>query len=116
METVSEKTKSNDQEIIEYPDKMGRFGKFGGKFVPETLMPALDEWIANGLLDGQLLESPACLSPVPLMGIPGWRPGGVQDDEFYADHYVFRPMREGVNQAPVFFVGGRHAGDIQRRS
>lgn len=29
--------------VIEYPDKMGRFGKFGGKFVPETLMPALDE-------------------------------------------------------------------------
>ncbi|MEI8176791.1 MAG: tryptophan synthase subunit beta [Candidatus Omnitrophota bacterium] len=25
------------------PDKNGRFGAFGGKFVPETLMPALDE-------------------------------------------------------------------------
>jgi tryptophan synthase beta chain len=23
------------------PDKKGHFGKFGGKFVPETLMPAL---------------------------------------------------------------------------
>jgi hypothetical protein len=40
----------------------------------------------------------------------------VQDDEFYADHDVFRPMREGVIPAPIFFVGGRHAGDIQRRS
>ena len=25
------------------PDSMGRFGKFGGKYVPETLMPALAE-------------------------------------------------------------------------
>ena len=25
------------------PDSMGRFGKFGGKYVPETLMPALTE-------------------------------------------------------------------------
>ena len=25
------------------PDKLGRFGKFGGKYVPETLMPALKE-------------------------------------------------------------------------
>jgi len=26
-----------------YPDPQGRYGDFGGKFVPETLMPALDE-------------------------------------------------------------------------
>ena len=26
-----------------YPDARGRYGEFGGKFVPETLMPALDE-------------------------------------------------------------------------
>ncbi|MEO1183323.1 MAG: tryptophan synthase subunit beta, partial [Cyanobacteria bacterium J06636_27] len=25
------------------PDNLGRFGKFGGKYVPETLMPALSE-------------------------------------------------------------------------
>lgn len=25
------------------PDKMGHFGRFGGKFVPETIMPALDQ-------------------------------------------------------------------------
>ncbi|GAG34869.1 unnamed protein product, partial [marine sediment metagenome] len=25
------------------PDKRGHFGAFGGKFVPETLMPALKE-------------------------------------------------------------------------
>jgi tryptophan synthase beta chain len=26
-----------------YPDALGRFGQFGGKYVPETLMPALSE-------------------------------------------------------------------------
>ena len=27
----------------ELPDKNGRFGQFGGRFVPETLIPALRE-------------------------------------------------------------------------
>ena len=27
----------------QYPDNFGRFGRFGGKYVPETLMPALSE-------------------------------------------------------------------------
>ena len=26
-----------------YPDEYGRFGKFGGRYIPETLVPALDE-------------------------------------------------------------------------
>ena len=26
----------------EYPDARGRFGAFGGRYVPETLVPALD--------------------------------------------------------------------------
>ncbi|MFL6549447.1 MAG: tryptophan synthase subunit beta, partial [Povalibacter sp.] len=25
-----------------YPDERGRFGPFGGRYVPETLVPALD--------------------------------------------------------------------------
>ncbi len=28
---------------IQQPDRLGRFGQFGGKYVPETLMPALTE-------------------------------------------------------------------------
>jgi tryptophan synthase beta chain len=28
---------------IQYPDNFGRFGNYGGKYVPETLMPALSE-------------------------------------------------------------------------
>ena len=27
----------------QFPDKHGRFGKYGGRYVPETLMPALLE-------------------------------------------------------------------------
>ena len=30
-----------------FPDKNGRFGEFGGKFVSETLMPALEELEKN---------------------------------------------------------------------
>ena len=33
----------NPQSLIQRPDSQGRFGKFGGKYVPETLMPALSE-------------------------------------------------------------------------
>ena len=28
------------------PDERGRFGEFGGRFVPETVMGALDELLA----------------------------------------------------------------------
>jgi len=29
------------------PDELGHFGEFGGRFVPETLIPALDELTAE---------------------------------------------------------------------
>jgi tryptophan synthase beta chain len=32
-----------DSPATQRPDPLGRFGKFGGKYVPETLMPALSE-------------------------------------------------------------------------
>ena len=34
------------QEQTRLPDEMGKFGPYGGQFVPETLMPALEELIA----------------------------------------------------------------------
>ncbi|ARV58240.1 tryptophan synthase subunit beta [Nostocales cyanobacterium HT-58-2] len=34
---------SSSQSATQYPDAQGRFGRFGGKYVPETLMPALAE-------------------------------------------------------------------------
>jgi tryptophan synthase beta chain len=46
---VTTKTKVKTQEYrglseeATFPDKAGHFGRFGGKFVPETIMPALDQ-------------------------------------------------------------------------
>jgi tryptophan synthase beta chain len=34
---------SDSQSSTQLPDALGRFGRFGGKYVPETLMPALSE-------------------------------------------------------------------------
>lgn len=36
-------TPATDPKTAQRPDGYGRFGPYGGKFVPETLMPALDE-------------------------------------------------------------------------
>ena len=36
-------TTSRSSSTYAYPDESGRYGDFGGKFIPETLMPALDE-------------------------------------------------------------------------
>lgn len=35
---------STNQSAHEVPDELGRFGNYGGKYVPETLMPALAEF------------------------------------------------------------------------
>lgn len=47
MVTIIEKSKVQEcgslSEGIALPDKMGHYGRFGGKFVPETIMPALDQ-------------------------------------------------------------------------
>ncbi|GMY09910.1 tryptophan synthase beta chain 1-like [Fagus crenata] len=47
--------KENDFTIIQRPNSVGRFGKFGGKYVPETLLPALTELEAafHSLADDQ---------------------------------------------------------------
>lgn len=34
---------SSNSTLLQRPDSFGRFGKFGGKYVPETLMHALSE-------------------------------------------------------------------------
>jgi tryptophan synthase beta chain len=36
-------SQSDAEAAPQHPDTFGRFGKFGGKYVPETLMPALSE-------------------------------------------------------------------------
>lgn len=57
------------------------------------MMPVaeLDRWLARALLQREILDSPASLSPLPLMGIPGWWHEGKQDEAFYGDRDVFRP-------------------------
>lgn len=52
----------------------------------------LDARLADRLRGGELLGTTKDLSPLPLMGIPGWWGGG-QDEAFYADTDVFRPPR-----------------------
>ena len=36
-----------ERETVQVPDARGRFGAFGGRFVPETIIPALDELAAE---------------------------------------------------------------------
>ncbi len=40
---MKDSTTANDQVLSSWPDDTGRFGNFGGSFVPETLMPALQQ-------------------------------------------------------------------------
>lgn len=37
------KAEDRDLSVLQRPDSFGRFGKYGGKYVPETLMYALSE-------------------------------------------------------------------------
>jgi hypothetical protein len=61
----------------------------------------LDEGLGSVLLEGNILTSPGCLSPLPLMGVPGWWAGGAQDSDFYDDQGVFRPDSGRRAPAPV---------------
>jgi len=66
-----------------------------------TLLQVLDEMLAERLLAGSILDSPASLSPLPLMGIPGWWPAHEQNDDFYKDRQVFRLAHENSRKAPI---------------
>lgn len=68
----------------------------------EALRAYFDAALAERLLAGHLFNAPADLSPLPLMGIPGWWPGGAQDKSFYADRQVFRQPVAGFRPAPIF--------------
>ncbi|MBD2336083.1 tryptophan synthase subunit beta [Calothrix sp. FACHB-156] len=39
----TQNTNISNSQLNQQPDALGRFGQFGGKYVPETLMPALSE-------------------------------------------------------------------------
>lgn len=66
------------------------------------LLSCLDKQLAEQLLASRILTTPACLSPLPMAGIPGWWPVAEQDDGFYADQQVFRPPPAQLTPAPVF--------------
>ena len=68
-----------------------------GKYPLETADAAL----AQLLLEGALQTGPANLSPLPLMGIPGWWLFGAQDLAFYDDPSVFRAAHQGFTPAPI---------------
>lgn len=61
----------------------------------------LDRILATRISSGQTLCSSAELSPLPLMGIPGWWQDEVQDEAFYADRKVFRAPPPGFIPAAV---------------
>jgi hypothetical protein len=66
------------------------------------MIDLLDREIANQFLSRQVLIKPACLSPLPLAGVPGWWPRDEQEDDmFYCDPQVFRPAPSGLNPVPV---------------
>jgi hypothetical protein len=67
----------------------------------ETFIESLDDALSRALMDSRILRSTSSLSPLPLMGIPGWWPGGVQDESFYADQKVFRPLHSKEQKAPI---------------
>jgi hypothetical protein len=68
----------------------------------EEMLICLDKEIAARMLSGTLLNEPACLTPLPLAGIPGWWLEDIQDDRFYNDPAVFRPPPAGL--VPVPFI------------
>lgn len=63
----------------------------------------VDSWLAAALSQGRILRSPADLSPLPVMGIPGWWREAQQDEAFYNDSGVFRAVSSSARPgAPVF--------------
>jgi hypothetical protein len=66
----------------------------------------LDVQLGNSLRNHQLFDSPSGLSPLPLMGIPGWWSVGEQNEDFYADRDVFRPAPASMIPAPIYPVSG----------
>lgn len=71
----------------------------------EEVLPSLDRGLAVALAQGRMLGSTGSLSPLPLMGIPGWWPDAEQDAGFYADRQVFRAPLPGYVPAPVLAFG-----------
>jgi hypothetical protein len=67
------------------------------------LQATVDTWLAEAVSRGRILGSPADLSPLPVMGIPGWWREASQDEAFYNDPSVFRVASSSSRPvAPIF--------------
>lgn len=76
------------------------------------LAATVDSWLADSVSGQRTLRAPADLSPLPVMGIPGWWPEAPQDEAFYNDPGVFRKLaqaeRAGRPAAPRFTLEPLH--------
>jgi len=84
---MSESAASSEMPSHPYPDERGRYGQFGGKYVPETLMPALDE------LDQAYTAA---------QSDPEFR----ETLRYYQRHYVGRPTPLYFAQRLTEYLGG----------
>jgi len=77
------------------------------KLPRQEMLDHLDREIARQMLNGQTLSKPACLSPLPLAGVPGWWSQDEQNKSpFYKDLNVFRPAPADLSPAPVLSFRG----------
>ena len=74
------------------------------KLPRREMLANLDTQIAQAMLAGRLLTKPACLSPLPLAGVPGWWPDEEQNHDFYLDSSVFRAPPAGLQAAPINYL------------
>lgn len=83
----------------------------------QEVLGHLDREIARLMRHGRVLTKPACLSPLPLAGVPGWWPQHEQvDQQFYNDQQVFRPAAAELTAAPVLRVYGVSNGTNKTRA
>jgi hypothetical protein len=80
--------------LLLYVEPPGSFMQAG------EFLERLDQGLGTALLRG-LCKSPSNLSPLPLMGIPGWWAGGSQDSTFYDDPSVFRAAPADLSSAVI---------------
>lgn len=74
------------------------------QWAPAMQREQIDSMLANHVKTGLGLHSSTELSPLPLMGIPGWWPAELQNQSFYADENVFRSPRAGFRPATILTI------------
>ena len=68
VSTFSRKDQNYKNDDLNQPSKEGRFGKYGGQYVPETLMPALfelEDAASNAWKDKLFVDCLLYTSPSP---------------------------------------------------